>query len=121
MSDATVTQIIEANLNEVWNERDDARRLAALRRLYHPDAVLYEPENVVTGHEAISRTVAAVLASLPDGFRFTVVGAPVGHHGLAVARWQGGPPVQVIVTGSDVARIVSGQITELHVFFDAPG
>ncbi|MCJ8143753.1 nuclear transport factor 2 family protein [Ancylobacter sp. A5.8] len=112
--------LLETNLDEVWNERDPARRLAALSRLYHPDAVLYEPDREVTGHEAISETVGALLGQLPEGFRFEPVATPLEHHGLALARWRGGPPGQVIVTGSDVARVADGLITELHVFIDPP-
>lgn len=112
--------LLETNLAEVWNERDPARRMAALNRLYHPDAVLYEPDREVTGHAAISETVGALLGQLPEGFRFEPVGTPLGHHGTAIARWQGGPPGQVIVTGADVARIADGLIVELHVFIDPP-
>ena len=117
-TETSLFEIVEASLERVWNERDDTRRLAALAELYRRDAVLYEPDNVVTGIDAISATVARVLAELPSGFRFAIAAPPVGHHGLAVARWQGGPDGTVIVTGSDVARIEDGQIAELHVFFD---
>ncbi len=117
---ASPTEVIELSLTKVWNQRDPAKRLAALGELYASDAVLYEPDNDVVGLEAISETIGKVLASLPDGFQFEVASAPAGHHGLAVAHWRGGPPGQVIVTGSDIARIEDGKVRQLWVFFDPP-
>ncbi|RYE90455.1 MAG: nuclear transport factor 2 family protein [Myxococcales bacterium] len=120
MPELSPLDLVEASLVRVWNERDESRRMAALQEIYQPGAVLHDPDNVVTGLEAISRTVAGLLAKMPPGFRFEVVGRPSGHHGLAVARWQGGPPGQVVVTGSDIARVSGGLIAELHVIIDAP-
>ena len=116
----TVTELLEESLERVWNERDGAERLVALKDLYHSEAILYEPTNIVVGIEEISKTVEKTLGDLPDGFRFRVNGSPSGHHGVGVARWEGGPDGSVIVTGSDVARVSDGFITELHVFLDTP-
>jgi len=120
MTIPTEAERLEASIQSVWNERDDARRLAAMVDIYHPDATIFEPTRQVTGHEAISAVVAGVLADMPEGFSFRVKGTPLGHHGVAVARWEGGPGDQVIVSGSDVAKLADGLIIEHYFFFDPP-
>lgn len=108
-----------ASIERIWNERDDAKRLAALADIYHPDVTIYEPARVVTGHEAISAVVAAVLADMPPGFRFEVTGPTLGHHGTAVTRWRGVVPSgDVIVSGADSAKVSDGRIIEHFFFFD---
>ena len=118
MTDLSVTELLEASIARVWNERDDDTRLQAIGDLYHPDATIYEPERAVTGHAEISAVVAGVLKDMPPGFRFEVSAPALGHHGVAVARWHGGPPGQVIVSGADTARMVDGKIHEHWFFFD---
>lgn len=118
MTERSETELLEASIAQVWNERDPDRRLAAIDAIYHGDARIYEPARSVTGHAAISEVVAGVLADMPDGFRFDITGAALGHHGMAVARWHGGPPGQVIVSGADCARILDGKIHEHWFFFD---
>lgn len=114
--------LLQANLVRVFGERDAEKRKAAIRELYAPDAVLYEPEGVVTGHDAIAHAVEALLTSLPPTFVFTAIGPAVGHHGLARLRWRGGPPNgPIAVTGIDVVRVEGGLIQNLHVFIDPPG
>jgi hypothetical protein len=111
--------LLQANLVRVFNERSAERRLQALHELYTPDAVLYEPQNLVTGHTAISATVDALLAGLPPGFAFTATGPAVGHHGLWCLRWQAGPPDgPVAITGTDVAQVQDGRIKTLYVLLD---
>ena len=122
MADPTEAELLEASIARVWNERNAGRRLAAIGEIYHPDAHIHEPTLSVTGHSAISDVVAGVLADMPPGFRFELVGAPLGHHGVAVTRWKGGPPGQTIVSGADAASIRDGKIYEHWFFFDpAPG
>ena len=116
-------ELLRANMARVFNERDAERRLTAVRELYTEDATLYEPQTAVSGHEAISGAVGELLATLPPEMMFTPAGAEGSHHGLAFARWQGGPADgPAIVTGMDVAHFEHGRITALHVFIDAaPG
>lgn len=118
---ADYDSILQANLKRVFGERDAGLRIAAIRDLYSPDAVLYEPGSIATGHEAIAQAVEDLLASLPPAFVFSPIGPAVGHHGLARMRWRAGPPEgPVAVTGTDVARIEAGRIASLHVFIDPP-
>ncbi|MGR7996949.1 nuclear transport factor 2 family protein [Xanthobacter sp. ZOL 2024] len=113
--------ILQANLERVFGERDATLRAAAIRELYAPDAVLYEPASIATGHDQIAHAVAELRASLPPAFVFSALGPGVGHHGLARLRWRSGPPEgPIAVTGMDVARFEAGRIASLHVFIDPP-
>jgi hypothetical protein len=115
-------QLLQANLVRVFSERDRERRRAAIAELYVPDAVLYEPDRMVTGHEAIDQAVETLLTQLPPAFVFTAQGPVVGHHGVARLRWNAGPlNGPVAVTGTDVAHIRAGRIQSLYVFLDPAG
>lgn len=118
MSEPSEVLLLNASIERVWNERDDAIRLAAIGEIYHTDATIFEPAREVTGHAEISAVVASVLADMPPGFRFHVVGPTLGHHGMAVTRWQGGAPGQAIVSGADAARALDGKIIEHYFYFD---
>ncbi len=113
--------ILQANLKRVFGERDAGLRIAAIRDLYSLDAVLYEPDGIATGRDAITQAVEDLLTSLPPAFVFSPMGPAVGHHGLARLRWRAGPPDgPAAVTGTDVARIEAGRIVSLHVLIDPP-
>jgi ketosteroid isomerase-like protein len=110
---------MQAHLTHVFNERDDSRRLDALKELYAEDAILFEPHTAASGHNAISAAVDALQASLPPGLVFTAVGSAVGHNEVARLHWRAGPrDGPTIATGTDVARIQNGRIKSLHVFLD---
>ncbi len=118
LSETPEVELLHASIRRVWNEREPAVRLAAINEIYHEDATIFEPGRTVSGHEAISSVVAGVLADMPPGFRFEIVGLGLGHHGVATARWKGGPPDETSVTGVDVARAKDGKLIEHYFFFD---
>ena len=114
--------LLHANLVRVFGEHDRERRHAAIAELYAPDAVLYEPETVATGHDAINEAVETLLTNFPPAFVFTAQGPAVGHHGIARLRWAAGPPTgPAAVTGTDVAHIGAGRIQSLYVLLDPAG
>ena len=111
--------LMQANIVRVFSERHPDRRRAALRELYTEDAILYDPETVATGQNAISEAVSNLLHRLPSDFVFTASGNAVGHNGVARLFWRAGPPNgPVAVTGTDVAHIENGRIKRLYVFVD---
>jgi len=118
LSEAPEVDLLHASIQRVWNERDHAIRLAAIDEIYHTDAIIFEPARAVSGHKAISEVVASVLADMPPGFRFEIDGPGLGHHGVATARWKGGPPGAITVTGVDVVREKDGKLIEHYFFFD---
>ncbi|WGD31514.1 nuclear transport factor 2 family protein [Ancylobacter sp. WKF20] len=114
-------QLLRANLERVFNERDDEARARAIDALFAADPVMYEPDNIVEGRAAVSAIAGKLLEQFGPTFRFTATGRAVGHHGLAVLRWEAGPAGgPVAVTGTDAARIVDGRIAELWVLLNAP-
>jgi ketosteroid isomerase-like protein len=112
-------RLMQTNALRVFSERDPARRLAAIRELYEPDAILTEPEGVSEGQSAICDAVSELLSRLPPAFVFTAVGVAVGHHGVGRLLWKAGPPQgPVAATGMDIAHFRDGRIQALYVFLD---
>ncbi len=111
--------LLGSNLARVFNERDSARREAAVSELFVTNPIMYEPDKVVEGRAAISAVAGALLERFGPDFRFTPIGNAVGHHGMGVLRWeagtQGGP---VAVTGADLAEVVDGRISRLWVLLN---
>ncbi|MDQ0314933.1 nuclear transport factor 2 family protein [Amorphus orientalis] len=114
-------KLMQANLDLVFGEHDSARRIAAIRDIYHEDAELHEPDRSVRGHEAISQAVTDLQGHLPAGFVFTAVRPASGHNGVGRLQWGAGPAGgPFAVTGTDVAHVDGGLIRTLHVFLDQP-
>ena len=114
-----INALMRANVASVFNERNSDRRRAALGQLYTEDAILYEPEAVAIGRDAISQAVGKLLESLPPDVVFTVVADAVGHNGAARLFWRAGPSGgSVGATGTDVALVDGGRIKRLYVFVD---
>jgi SnoaL-like domain len=112
--------LMQANIVRVFNERDSGRRRIALGELYAERAILYDPETIATGWDAISRAVEDLLRRLPPDFVFTAVGHAVGHNGAARLFWRAGPSDgSVAITGTDVAQIENRRIKLLYVFVDS--
>lgn len=119
--DVDYAGLLHANLTRVFGEADAQKRRVAIAELYAPEAILYEPGHIATGHAEIARTIDALVAGFPPDFAFAAEGPAVGHHGLARLRWRGGPPgAPPVVTGTDVVRIENGRIKTIHVFLDPP-
>jgi hypothetical protein len=118
---ADVAELLQRNLLEVFGERDDARRRAAMAAVLSADVLFHDPEGRVRGLEAVDAKVAALLADAP-GFVFGLI-APVRVSGdLGVLTWafgpEGGTPV---VTGTDIALVEGDRIVRLHTLLDTPG
>jgi NAD(P)-dependent dehydrogenase (short-subunit alcohol dehydrogenase family) len=64
MSDINYDLLLRSNLQRVFNERNPDHRARALAELYVDDPVMFEPDGVVRGREAIS----AVAGKLLDQF-----------------------------------------------------
>ena len=111
--------LMQANLEHVFGERDEERRMKAIRILYAENAVLNEPHARARGQAAISDAVTELLASLPPGFVFRARGPAVGHNGMGRLSWSCGPQEgPAAVTGMDIAQFKNGRIESLFVFID---
>jgi hypothetical protein len=112
--------LLRANAKRVFSEPDVQQRLTALKELWVEKGVLLEKEHAVTGWDAVSGSVGALLKMLPPGTTFEPQGPAAGHHGLGRLRWRAvdssGKPLGV--TGTDIAVIEHGRIAKLYVILD---
>ncbi|KPG02129.1 hypothetical protein IP86_00600 [Rhodopseudomonas sp. AAP120] len=119
MSDIDHDRLLRSNLQRVFNERNPEHRAQALSELYVDDPVMFEPDGVVTGREAISAVAGKLLDQFGANFSFRPDGVALGHHCLGLLRWQAGPDGgPVAVTGSDAAEFSGDRIARLWVLLD---
>jgi len=111
---AEIAELMRTNLLEVFGERDPARRKAAIARTYRPDVRFTDPEETVTGHDAIDAKAQGLLDGAP-GFAFTPDGEVRVVGDLGYQAWAfgpaGGPPV---ARGVDIALVEHGVIAKLY-------
>jgi hypothetical protein len=113
---------MHASLLEVFNERDRARRLAAIARTYASDIRWTDDEGVTTGHDALDAKAEALQAKLDD-LQFIADGPShqtlgLGYQAFRLVDSAGGA---VLGTGFDVAIIRDDRIAELYtVLTDEP-
>jgi hypothetical protein len=111
---ATVEQLMQANLLEVFNERDGERRRAAISRTYAPDVRFSDPDEVVEGHAALDAKAQKLLDGAP-GFVFSPAGPIQVNHDLGYLAWNLGPDGQPpVVRGVDIALVRDGLIHTVY-------
>jgi coproporphyrinogen III oxidase len=113
--------ILERNLLEIFNERDETKRLAVIRALYTEHAIFFETDAAFQGLEQINRRVTEVLQTLPREAQFRVVDKPSKNHDVARLSWtlgaENGP---TMASGMDVAVLEGERIAKLYLFIDPP-
>ena len=113
-------QLLRANLDRVFNERNAERRDLAIAELYVADPIMYEPAKEVVGRVAISEIADQLQKQFGETFNFNAQGKGGGHHGMATLRWVAGTASQAAMfRGTDVVELVDGRISRLWVMFDA--
>src|ERR1700730_301496 len=75
---------------EVWNEKDEARRNAAIRALWAEGGGHVAPSIEVYGHEALEARVARTHQRwvLEEGYRFASRGNATAHHNVVKFTWE---------------------------------
>ncbi|OOQ58404.1 nuclear transport factor 2 family protein [Mucilaginibacter pedocola] len=112
-------QMMEDNLNQVWNERDPATRLKAIEKIYSPAATLNHVGEQVSGFDAINRSVSATQNFLPADFVFTTLKPVIINNSIGRLIWGAGPAGQPpVATGMDLAHFENGKIRSHYVFLD---
>ena len=110
----TIIELMEANLLEVFNERDAQRRGAAIERTYAPNVRWTDDEGIVVGRGALD-TKAIALQSQLEGLVFTKAGPVHQTLGFGYLAWELGPDGgESVATGFDVAIVRDGVISELY-------
>ena len=118
----TIAELMHANLLEVFNQRDDELRRAAIAHTYADDIRWTEDEGITIGHEALNAKAIELQARLGD-LQFIAAGPTYQTLGLGYLAFQlvepgGNTPVS---SGFDVAIVRDGLIAELYtVLTDSP-
>jgi len=116
---ATVSELLTANLHDVFGNRDAAARRAAIERTYSPEVTFTDPEGTAVGWDALEQKAAELLEKVPGAFQFAEEGrryASASHGALA---WGFGPVGAPVVRGIDVIEVRDGVIAALTTFFAA--
>lgn len=114
-----ITDLLTANLHDVFGNRDPASRRAAIDRVYTEDVVFTDPEGVTTGRDAIDDKVRTLLADAPADFRFTEDGRRYAGPDTAALAWAFGPPGAPVVRGIDIITIRDARIATILTMFAA--
>ena len=118
MSDR-IRELLLRNIQEVFGENNATRRRAAIGELYTGDCVLYVPQGIFVGHEALDVHAGTLRAAHPRSV-YTVHSQPQVLHNAGRMAWGSGPPGEPPAqTGWDVMIVRDGKIAALYVFLDA--
>jgi len=108
-----IEELMDANLRRVFGERDPERRRVAIEDTYTRDVVFSDPEETVSGWDAVHRKAQGLLDGAP-GSAFSADGPVRRAQDLALLAWQFGPPGQEpVVRGIDVAEVRDDRIARL--------
>jgi SnoaL-like domain len=106
---------MHANLLEVFNQRDGARRRATIAQIYAEDIRWTDDDGVTTGHEALDARAEALQARLGD-LQFVAAGPAYQTLGLGYLAFHlvdsGGEARHG--SGFDVAIVRDDLIAELY-------
>lgn len=111
---AEVADLMNANLLEVFGERDVDRRREAIARTYSPDVRFVDPDEIVVGHDALDAKAQRILDGAA-GFVFSPAGPVYVNHDLGYLAWNFGPEGEPpAVRGVDIALVQGGLIGSIY-------
>jgi hypothetical protein len=115
-------RLMEANLLQVFNERDAARRSEVIARTYTGDVRWTDDDGTTVGHDALNTKAQQLLDGPLAGLVFVTKGAVYGTTGMGFLAFDlitdgGNTPV---VSGFDVAVINDHRISELWTVLTKP-
>lgn len=114
---ATVSELLAANLHEVFGNRDAAGRRAAVDRVYSDDVAFTDPEGTVRGRSAVETKAAGLLDGAPSDFVFAEDGPRYAAEDVGALAWAFGPAGAPVARGIDVITVADGVITSVRTFF----
>jgi hypothetical protein len=114
MTDA-ITRLMEANLIEVFNQRETDLRRAAITRTYAPDVRWTEDDGVAVGHAELDAKAVDLQQKLGD-LQFVAAGPVYQTLGLGYLAWHLVKPGSDThqVSGFDIAIVRNDVIAELY-------
>ena len=110
---ASVRELLTANL-EVFGERDATRRRATIERTYADSVVFRDPEDTVTGWDALDAKAGGLLADAPADFVLEEDGLAYTDADTGVLGWTFGPAGSPVARGVDIITVTDGRISALH-------
>lgn len=119
--DDKLVALLEDSLIQVWSERDPAKRLNAMKRIYADDIIFYESDSgpAFEGHQAIDSLIGKLQEQWAPDFVFTLTKPVVINHGVSQAAWTlGNPGASPVASGMDIAIIENGLIKALYLYLD---
>ena len=118
MDDRT-RELLLRNIREVFGEGNARRRRAAIEELYTEDCVLYVPQGMFVGHDALDMHAGALRATHSRSV-YTPHSKPQALHNAGRMAWGSGPPGEPpLQTGWDMIIVRDEKIAALYVFLDA--
>ena len=117
---ATVSELLTANLHDVFGNRDAASRRAAIERRYSPDVTFTDPEGTAVGWDALEQKAAELLETVPGAFQFVEEGRRYVSETHGALAWGFGPVGAPAVRGIDVVEVRDGVVVSLTTFFAEP-
>ena len=113
-----IVDLLYRNLQEVFGEGDAGRRRAAVEAFYTDDCVLYVPDDVFVGHDALDKFAGELRATHPH-FVYTPHGEPQALHNGGILAWGSGPKGEPPeYAGLDVVVVRESKIAALYVFLN---
>ncbi|MBA8989560.1 hypothetical protein FHW23_000792 [Curtobacterium pusillum] len=117
---ATVSELLTANLRDVFGNRDADSRRAAIERTYSPDVTFTDPEGTAVGRDALDQKAAELLEKVPGAFQFVEKGRRYASETHGALAWGVGPVGAPAVRGIDVIEVRGGVVVTLTTFFAEP-
>ena len=111
---ASVSELLAANLHDVFGNRDPITRRQAIERVYSDDVAFTDPDGTVRGRSAVEAKAAALLAGAPSDSVFVEDGNRYVGTDIGVLAWAFGPMGAPVVRGIDVITVVDGLITSVR-------
>jgi hypothetical protein len=114
MTDA-ITRLMEANLIEVFDQRDTELRRAAITRTYAPEVRWSDDDGVTVGHAELDAKAVDLQQELGD-LQFVAAGPVYQTLGLGYLAWHLVDPGSDThrVSGFDVAIVRNDVIVDLY-------
>ncbi|MHC5796876.1 nuclear transport factor 2 family protein [Lacisediminihabitans sp. FW035] len=117
----TPSELLHANLYDVFNERNPDRRRAAIENFYAEDVVFTDPEGTQTGWDAVGKAAESLLARVPTDFSFQEAGPKYLGGDTAALSWTLGPADQPVARGLDILTIRDGRVVAIKTILEITG
>ena len=115
---ATPSELLMRNFNEIFIELDPVKRLTLLKESFTDDCLWVHPGGRIVGREGINEAATEIRKHFPQ-YRYTVTSEVQTMHNVATCRWGSGMPGQPFhYTGTDFLEERDGRVARLYTFID---